>query len=841
MAIIYSYPSTQPELTDLLIGTDVGAENATKSFTIQSIVSLVSAASGSGTVTSVDISGGTYLSSTGGPITDSGTITLGLSASGTPSSTTFLRGDNQWATPTANSGISVLSGGTTLTTALSSLIFTGNGVTGTDDGINNITITIPGSGDVVEAITVGNGLSVDPSTGIGTVNLENTGVLQITPGSGISLSPTGGTGVVEITATGTGAGSVTSVTPSSGLALNSGAVNTDPTIGIDLTGNNNYIAVSESQATAISTDFIPFNRISDANVKTTTFSQIPIDAVDAIKTYIDAGDTDDITNTFDNSASGFAGSVAPVQQLVTLTAAQYAALSPKNANFLYLTTAGAATQYTKTLAIDTSGVTGMSNATLGGDLVGATLTGVDGASYAFNTTISPNTGFYFSSGPSISNASGTFSSSSTVTTTITGTVEAVVVNTVVATLAVNGSLGSDNTGGFGIIWEYDTSGGKSIPGATQSGTNSVSYNFTVAAKFKAPYDTNGQYAWVGGVAPSVTISGTLTSSQTVTASLNGVYQAVGASVLIKNNIAAITGSATAITDYTVNNISTLGSVGGASLNGQDIERTITGLNIGDTITTVTSAGSVTNTALTPSTFSMGANQSFTVTQASGDVITFTAPSTNITSATGSSTCTVDTSQITVNGTNILPGTGYTIQIAYTLNGGAGSPISINQTTATTGPQNVGTAVVWSVTVALENANYAFNVAPANNFTPANSFTITAGTNQATQDQPTATVVSSSNLAIGFGNPTNVGYGGDACALLREPAAYAFFGTATQGAPQNPNLPSVNDYVYSSNNADPASNSVLTGGNYLIQMSASSQKHLMVINGSGVIVGFYNCP
>ena len=43
-----------------------------------------------------------------------------------------------------------------------------------------------------------------------------------------------------------------------------------------------------------------------------------------------------ITNTFDNSASGFAGSVAPVQQLVTLTAAQYAALSPKNANFLYL-------------------------------------------------------------------------------------------------------------------------------------------------------------------------------------------------------------------------------------------------------------------------------------------------------------------------------------------------------------------------------------------------------------------------------------------------------------------------------------------------------------------------
>ena len=839
MAIIYSYPSTQPELTDLLIGTDVGAENATKSFTIQSIVSLINAAAGSGTVTSVSISGGTYISSTGSPITDSGTITLGLSAIGTPSSTTFLRGDNQWATPTANSGISVLSGGTTLTTALSSLIFTGNGVTATDDGNNNITVTIPGAGDVVEAITVGNGLSVDPATGIGIVNLENTGVLQLTAGSGISLSPVGGTGVVEVTATSTGAGSVTSVTPGPGLALNAGAVNIDPTIEIDLTGNNNYIAVGESQATAISTDFIPFNRISDANVKSTTFSQIPIDAVDAIKTYIDAGDTDDITNTFDNSGSGFAGSVAPVQQIVTLTAAQYAALSPKNANFLYLTTAAAATQYTKTLAIDTSGVTGMSNATLGGDLVGATRTGVDGASFAFNTTISPNTGFYFSAGPSISNASGTFSSSSTVTTTITGTVQAVVTNTVVATLAVNGSLGSNNTGGFGTIWEYDTSGGKAIPGATQSGTNSVSYNFTVAAKFKAPYDTNGQYAWVGGVAPSVSISGTLTSSQTVTASLNGVYQAVGASVLIKNNIAAVTG-ATAITDYTVNNTSTLGSVGGASLNGNDIERTITGLNVGDTLTTVTSAGSVTNTGLTPSTFSMGANQSFTVTQATGDVITFTAPSTAITAATGQSFCNVNTSGIQVDGAAGSVGTGFTIQIAYTLNGAAGPAVPLNDLSANTGQITAGIVVVWSVTVALQNANYTFASGPTNNFSTGNTFTISAGFSTGTVDTPSASIVSASNLANLFGSPVAQSTNSAACALNRVPSAWAYFGTATQAAPSNPSLPQLGDYVYSTNNANPANNTKVSAGVYLVQMTGGGQKYSAVINSSGQIYIFTPC-
>ena len=37
MSIIYSYPTTSPTLDDLLIGTDVGEDNATKSFTVQSL------------------------------------------------------------------------------------------------------------------------------------------------------------------------------------------------------------------------------------------------------------------------------------------------------------------------------------------------------------------------------------------------------------------------------------------------------------------------------------------------------------------------------------------------------------------------------------------------------------------------------------------------------------------------------------------------------------------------------------------------------------------------------------------------------------------------------------
>ena len=117
MAIIYSYPTVTPELDDLLIGSDKGDDNATKSFTVSSLVSLINAQSGTGTVTSVTVDGDTWISSTGSPITSAGTIDIGLSASGTPSSTTFLRGDNVWAEATStNSNVAVYDEGVSVTT-----------------------------------------------------------------------------------------------------------------------------------------------------------------------------------------------------------------------------------------------------------------------------------------------------------------------------------------------------------------------------------------------------------------------------------------------------------------------------------------------------------------------------------------------------------------------------------------------------------------------------------------------------------------------------------------------------------------------------------------------------
>lgn len=64
-----------------------------------------------GTVTSVGTSNSTFISGSGGPITSSGSLSYSLSATGTPSATTYLRGDNSWATiPAGFSGFSFSDG-----------------------------------------------------------------------------------------------------------------------------------------------------------------------------------------------------------------------------------------------------------------------------------------------------------------------------------------------------------------------------------------------------------------------------------------------------------------------------------------------------------------------------------------------------------------------------------------------------------------------------------------------------------------------------------------------------------------------------------------------------------
>lgn len=78
--------------TDLILISDETDSNVYKT-----TISSLPFTDNTGTVTSVGTSSGTFISVTGGTITTTGTIGADLSATGTASNTTYLRGDNVWA------------------------------------------------------------------------------------------------------------------------------------------------------------------------------------------------------------------------------------------------------------------------------------------------------------------------------------------------------------------------------------------------------------------------------------------------------------------------------------------------------------------------------------------------------------------------------------------------------------------------------------------------------------------------------------------------------------------------------------------------------------------------
>ena len=456
MAIVYSYQEeTQPAFGDLLLGTDVSASGKpTKSFSIQSIVDLVqTGVPGGGTVTSIATNATNYITMSGGPITTTGTLTASLSATGAPSTTTFLRGDNVWATPDA--GLN-----TTYTVDTAQV------------GVNS-NIRLNGSDSTQSIIS----LIAGPN-----IQLTNNGSSNITIGV---------TGLPE--------GTVTSVTADGGLYISAGVATVNPTLSVDLTGLNNYINYGKSQTTAISEDFIAFNQSSTTNVKTTTLGAITPSALSLVKNYIDAGDVGDVRNNTDTYTD-----VANVDQIVSLSDAEYAALANKNANTLYVVVTPAV-EYTTTLAF-TNNING-TEFTIEGDQAGATRTGIAGASYAYNSNVVPNSGFYFSSGPSITNAVGLFSADETVYTILSGTVSAVAQPTITATLAVSTA---------GVQGTQFTLGGD-LAGSTQSGTSPLNYAFNTTIT-----PTSG-YVFTSG--PTITnATGTISGSQTVVTTISGVIE-----------------------------------------------------------------------------------------------------------------------------------------------------------------------------------------------------------------------------------------------------------------------------------------------------------------------------
>ncbi len=544
MPVIYSYPTVNPTLQDVLLGTDRENDNQTVGFTIQSLVALVDASSGTGTVTSVNGAGSQFVNVTGGPITTAGTLSVSLSADGTPSSTTFLRGDNTWAAieSIVPSGVAFYDNGSLLSENITSINVTGDGVTVTNQG-SGITLDITGGGGGttpvagITAITPGTGISAITTSGV--TNISNTGVTRIIAGTNISISPSSGTGNVTITSTASGGGADgdTQYAAGSGIRLippfNSSTNSPLPEFAVEPDGSNNYISVFSNFDTPDGSDYIPFNQNSTNSVKTVAFEDITIDTLTSVKnyltqTYITGTDSDGfVKNTTDSFDS-----IDKVINVVTLTDTEYTALATKDPNTLYLTVTTAPTQYTVTMTplvnniVDASGV----GYSLTGDLQGATRTGSEGAAYAFQTNAVLAAGYQFTVPFSATNPSGTIpNGGTTVQQTLTGTVE-LIPNVVTATLNVVDNVnGGEGVGNTFVITGDDT-------GATDSGDAPHSYSFNTNVTIIDP-----DYEFVGGaptITPTQPNTGSISADTTVNTVISGtlIKKTGSATLVITDNI-----------------------------------------------------------------------------------------------------------------------------------------------------------------------------------------------------------------------------------------------------------------------------------------------------------------
>jgi len=197
-------------------GTGITITNGAGSITVN--------ADNNGTVTSVDTANSTFISGSGGPITTSGSLTYSLSATGTPSATTYLRGDNTWAsiaggftsfdisdgvtTQTINSGDTVtFADGTFIDQVVSATdtVTSDLSATGTPSATtylrgDNTWAAIPGGTAALTANQVGYGSAGNLLTGTANFVWNNaTGQLTIKPNAGLTAGIlTAGTNPLEL-------------------------------------------------------------------------------------------------------------------------------------------------------------------------------------------------------------------------------------------------------------------------------------------------------------------------------------------------------------------------------------------------------------------------------------------------------------------------------------------------------------------------------------------------------------------------------------------------------------------------------------------------------------------
>lgn len=324
MAVIYSYPKATPTASDLLIGTltsDASGGNPTKSFTISDIIGLVPAAGTGGTVTSIGLTNtDNFLTISNSPITTSGNISIDLTNNGgTPSSTTFYRGDGQWAVPPNT---------VPYTYTLTSVANAPNIDINLTDNFNNVTF-----------VKLLNGAGINMTSANNQITVANTGVNSVVGSTFINIdSSTATAPIASLSATGTPSGTTylrgdnTWATIAGGGTMSSwnivgdtgAAEQVDNTETVTIAGGTgvNTVTSSTNTVTVNLDTAVPTSIVAGNNVQVSGTGAVTIAAANSIQ----------------NSPNPVGSpTVTQITNIVALTQAQYNALSPVDTHLYIIT------------------------------------------------------------------------------------------------------------------------------------------------------------------------------------------------------------------------------------------------------------------------------------------------------------------------------------------------------------------------------------------------------------------------------------------------------------------------------------------------------------------------